>query len=261
MFRQIFTILLLCTFGFSYAQEESNVEDKMNRFEQLFEDEIEIQESNLMTLRFFNAEDGEPIPNATCVIRDLGKFETDEEGKVRFPKVEKDQDLQVLFTCDGFINSVFKAKVEAGTIFFNRFSVSPVLDLGTMRVVLDWDEKPVDLDAHFVKENSYHISYRKTRVLQDGKGMLDRDDMDGYGPETITVKDISEDAVYEYFVHDYTNRQNVGSAQLATSKATVKVFADNRLMKVFEIPRLQSGVKWTVFRIENGRFNFINTIE
>lgn len=245
---------------FAQFGKDSTLDAKKNLFEQAFEDEMEIQESGQMTIRFFNAENGNPIENGSVVIKDIGEFVTDEEGKVRFPKVEKDQKLHVLFKKEDYISSVFPVEVVAGTIFFNRFSVSPVLDIGTIRVVLDWDEQPADLDAHFLKQNNYHISYRNTRVLSDGSGLLDRDDMDGFGPETITVSDISENDVYEYFVHDYTNRANSSSANLSFSKATVKVYADNRLMKIFQIPQHKTGNFWKVFTIENGQFKFINEV-
>lgn len=259
-----FRILIVLMFSASIlmAQEnKTNLDIKKDKFEGIFEDEIEIGESGVMTLRFFNAENGNPIPEANIIIRDIGEFTTDLEGKVRFPKLEKDQKLQIMFSCEDYITSVFSSEVVAGTIFYNRFSVSPILDIGTIRIVLDWDEKPADLDAHFLKENNYHISFRNTRILQDGKGLLDLDDMDGFGPETITVMDISETDTYTYFVHDYTNRENYRSSNLSNSKANVKVFADNRLMKVIEIPRMGIGTKWMVFKIENGAFVILNNVE
>ncbi len=41
----------------------------------------------LMTLRFFNAENGEPVPDATINIQDKGEFKTDMEGKLLFDKL------------------------------------------------------------------------------------------------------------------------------------------------------------------------------
>lgn len=258
-FRMLLVLLISTTILFA-QENKTDLDNKMTKFKGMFEDEIEIEESGVMTLRFFNAEDGEPIPEATIVIKDIGEFTTDQEGKVQFPKVEKDQKLLVMFKCEDYITSVFNTEVVAGTIFFNRFSVSPVLEIGTIRIVLDWDENPVDLDAHFLKEDVYHISYRNTRVLSDGKGLLDRDDMDGYGPETITVMDISETDTYTYFVHDFTNRNNVGASKLANSKANVKIFADNRLLRVIEVPRMGIGTKWIVFKIVNGGFVYTNEL-
>lgn len=224
-----------------------------NSFKNRFDDVFEEEDNDNLTLRFFNALTGDPIPDAAVTIESVGQFETDAEGKVRFP-VTDDGVLLVHFKCVKYITSDFKIEVIAGTLFFNRFSVSPTLDLKQLRIVLDWDKAPADIDAHLVKKGDYHISFRNTKVLADGKGELDRDDMDGYGPETITIIDIDDLAEYEYFVHDYTNRGNSSSTQLSQSKATVKVYGEGRLLYIFQIPASQGGNTWSVFKLVQGQF-------
>lgn len=232
----------------------AQAQDNRDKFRDKFNDVMEEEESGNLTLRFFNALTGNPIPNASVLIADEYELETDAEGKVRFPVPEDDGILPVHFECSKYITSDFKAEVIAGTFFFNRFSVSPVLDLKQVRIVLDWDKEPVDLDAHFMKKNGYHISFHHTKVLSDGSGRLDRDDMDGYGPETITIRDIDDLGTYDFFVHDFTNRKDGSSRELSKSKATVKVYAEGRLMYVFQIPEGEPGNKWAVFRIQEGQF-------
>jgi hypothetical protein len=144
--------------------------------------------------------------------------------------------------------------IEAGTLFENnRFSISPIMDINDFRVILDWGEKPQDLDAHFEKHDAYHISHRNNRVLADGEGRLDRDDLDSFGPETITVKKITSESTYRYYVHDFTNSAEPTSKQLSKSRASVKVYGEGRLLNVFNIPRGVRGVYWNVFAIKNGR--------
>ncbi|MBK6681726.1 MAG: hypothetical protein IPG53_17880 [Ignavibacteriales bacterium] len=87
-------------------------------------------------------------------------------------------------------------EVMAGTIIRNRYSISPKMPLGYLRVVLDWGDSPRDLDAHLVKTNGYHISYRNMMVSADGVAKLDRDDLDGQGPETITATSIDKNGEY-----------------------------------------------------------------
>jgi adhesin/invasin len=96
----------------------------------------------------------------------------------------------------GRFRSDLKFEVMAGSIFQKRFSISPALDIRFLRVVLDWGAEPLDLDAHFVKDGAYHISYRNMKSLADESAALDRDARNGYGPETITVKEISKNASY-----------------------------------------------------------------
>ena len=128
-------------------------QDDRDKFKDKFDDVFEEEEGGNLTLRFFNALTGDPIEGAIVTIQNIDEFESDEEGKIRFPIPDEDGILQVHFECAKYITSDFKAEVIAGTFFFNRFSVSPMLDLKDVRIILDWDQSPADLDAHFIKEN------------------------------------------------------------------------------------------------------------
>jgi hypothetical protein len=255
MKHAIFTLMLLFCLSLVFAQGNKD------KFSNKFDDVIEEDENQNLTLRFFNALTGAPVTGASVILFKTEKFTTDDEGKIRFPVPEEDGFIHVKFEAPKYITSEFKIEVIAGTLLINRFSVSPTLDLKHIRIVLDWDSTPKDLDAHFVKNGGYHISFRNTRVLTDGTGELDRDDMDGFGPETITIKNIDELASYEYYVHDYSNRLDPASSGLSKSLANVKVYAEGRLRYVFTIPIAGKGNTWSVFKLTEGQFIEINRIE
>ncbi len=236
-------LLNLLSISFTFAQFDK-MKDKM-------EDVFAEIEQDVFTLRFFDALSGKPVEDALVLIENVGQFESDSAGRVQFPK-QPDGIYRALFKKDGYITSVFDVDVVAETIFKNRFTVSQVLKLEQFRVVLDWDQKPGDLDAHFVKTNDYHISYRNTRVLADGTGMLDRDDMDGYGPETITVARIDQHGEYTYFVNNYSAEMNSSATSLSKSKATVRIFGNNRLLRTYQVPQSLNGKTWNVFKVVNG---------
>ncbi len=243
-----------------WSQLNLQAQDARDKFKNKFDDVFEEEENQNLTLRFFNALTGDPIEGANVTIDDMDPLKSDTLGRVRFPIPEEDGIMQVHFECPKYITSDFKVEVIAGTLFFNRFSVSPMLDLKDVRIVLDWDSSPADLDAHFMKEDSYHISYRFTKVLADGTGELDRDDMNGYGPETITVRNIDDLATYDYFVHDFTDRADKNTSNLSKSKATVKVYGEGRLLYIFEVPQGVKGNKWSVFQIKEGQFIETNQV-
>ena len=249
MKRLLLFMLLLSLFCSLLAANES-IRDAF--------DEMETEELHLY---FFNALNGEPIENAYVDLKGIGEFRTDRMGKIAFQPQEDNYSQEVSFMANKFIKTTFDVEVRAGTIFFNRYSISPVMNIEYFRVVVDWDKSPHDLDAHFVKKGQYHISYHNTRVLSDGRGQLDRDDMDGYGPETITVTSIEQNANYEFYVHDYTNRNNKNSNGLSKSKAIVKVYGNRQLLKVINVPTNKKGNTWRVFRIENGLIIVDNEIE
>ncbi len=234
------------------AQQKKVQQKSVDVFEEL--------ENNNLTLRFFNAVNGKEINGASVEIENVGEYYSDEEGKVVFPAPDKDGKYMVSFRSEGYMPTDFPIEVMAGTLFFNRISISPQLDIKFVRIVVDWEKQPGDLDAHFVKQNGYHISFRNMRVLADGTGMLDRDAMQGYGPETITVKEVSSQSTYEYFIHDYSNQSNPKSKGLSDSKATVKVYGDGKLLKILQVPRNREGTVWKVFKIEQGQVREINQV-
>jgi hypothetical protein len=225
-------------------------------------DVFEELETGNLTLRFFNAVNGNPIVGGVVQIETMEQMQTDEEGKVLFAPPEQDGILRTQFFAEGYIPTEFPVEIIAGTIFFNRISVSPKMDLKFVRIVVDWDKEPRDIDAHFVKtgSNGYHISFRNMKVLDDGSGILEIDAMQGYGPETITVKEVTTKSIYEYSIFDYSNQNNKNSTGLSDSKATVKVYGDGKLLKVFQVPRKKAGIVWNVFRIEQGQIREINQV-
>ncbi len=246
--------ILACSTTALLAQGSGGIDVPRDKISDVFSE----LDTDQLSLRFLDALTGEGISDGKVLIEGIGSFQTDFEGKLMFD-IPPDSYYNVKFQRQGYIQSEFKIEVMAGTLFFNRFSISPKVPLGTLRVVLDWDKKPKDLDAHLEKRGDYHISYRNTTVSADGVAKLDRDDTNGYGPETITANAVDPGAVYYYFVHDYTNKGRDNCKKLSKSKASVKVYGgDNRLLHVFDVPRKQIGNHWFVFAIENGKISSQN---
>jgi len=223
------------------------------------EDEEEMLENGKLVLRFINAENGAPVEEATVVIDGEGAYTTDMPGKI-YIELPDDGTYALQFSKEDFITAIYPFEVVAGTLFSNRFSVSPVIEMGAFRVVLDWGKNPKDLDAHFIKEGDYHISYQDMHNTTDGRTKLDRDDLKSFGPETITVKEIDEGATYTYYVKNFSDRKSPRSKALSKSKATVRVYGDNRLLKSYPITPNQKGTTWMVFTIEGGRIKDVNEI-
>ena len=121
-----------------------------------------------------------------------------------------------------------------------------------MRIVLDWGQRPADLDLHLEKEGGYHISYWDMHNAADGSVTLDRDDRDGFGPETITIMETDLRSVYRVYVHDYTNGGSSSSTELSRSYAAIRVYGRNGLLRSFYVPENRRGNMWEVFRIVNG---------
>jgi len=250
-----YLVIGICLFLFSdfFAQD---VKQK-----QKIDDSFQEMESGELALRFFDALTGNPIANANVEFDNGETLITDFEGKILFIPSEDNYTCSVKFIHPNYITSNFKIEIMAGSLFFNRFSISPKMPFGSTLIVIDWGEKPADLDAHFVKKDNYHISFRNMRVSQDGISKLDRDDTDGFGPETITTKNIDKNAEYIFFVNDFSNLHNSNSAALSDSKCSVKIYGnDNELINVFYVPQNVVGNYWNVFNIVDGDIIPVNKI-
>jgi hypothetical protein len=259
----LFCAVIAVNCAFTQESEEQHEQKRQAREKRLIEqntDDVfeELDHQNL-TLRFFNALDGREVQGGQVSVNGA-EYTTDEEGKILFPAPDSDGLFPVSFRAAKYVPVEFNVEIMAGTLFFNRFSVSPLLDVKFLRVVLDWDSSPSDLDAHLVKQGVFHLSFRNMRTAQDGSGQLDRDATNGYGPETITLKEVSPMSDYTFFVHDYSDRMTASTRNLARSKATVKVFGDGRLLNVFEVPRNAAGNYWQVFKISKGGVVEVNRL-
>lgn len=249
--KNVFLFLLAAIFATLTAAGQ------VDKMKDILDDETD---SDNFTIRFFNALDGQAIKGGIVGIDEVGGFTTDMEGKIKFPRTEKDGILLMTFEADGFISTDVKVEVVAGTIFYNRISISPEMAMEYVRIILDWGRNPEDLDIHLTKNKEYHISYRDMKTSRDGEARLDRDDTDGWGPETITITKVETDAHYEFWVQDFTNRLRDNSKKLSRSNAVIKIYANNELQHQLSVPTKEHGNKWHVFTIDDGEIQLTNYI-
>lgn len=120
-------------------------------------------------------------------------------------------------------------------------------------IVLTWSSNPSDLDAHLTGPNPdpsrFHVYYpsgSRGSTTEAPFAALDVDDVDSFGPETITITHFNS-GVYRFSVHDYSNRGSASSNALASSGAKVVLFAQN-FAREFFVPN-QPGTLWTVFEL------------
>lgn len=238
------------------AQQNEGTKSK-DRAEDVFR---EMEEGEL-TLRFINALTGDYVQGADVTIGG-NPYTTDHEGRVFFKANIEDGLVAVTFKKEGFITSEFDIEIMLGSVWQNRISVSPDMRPESIRIVLDWNRRPRDLDAHLIKEGGYHISYRNKLASEDGAAQLDRDDTNGEGPETITINRVDREGIYRYVVHNFSDSGNSRSKDLSNrSRATVRIYGDNRLMETHRITEDRRGTKWTVFQIRDGNLEVVNTVE
>ncbi|MDR3355926.1 MAG: hypothetical protein LBO04_01925 [Spirochaetaceae bacterium] len=246
MKKLLFLMFALCLCAGLFAQTNDKAEDL--RIQRRL---MGLKMEGLIPMRFASALDGTPIAGAKVAIEGIGEFETDREGIVTFP--ERDDGFFTLeFSKEGFVTTKIGFEIKLNNLPGGRFSISPELPRG-FRVVLDWGEKPEDLDLHLEKRGGYHIAFWNAHAAEDGSAFLDRDDTRSYGPETITVERVDGEAVYDIYVTDYTNQDQPSSRALSQSGAVVRIYGDNRLLEAFTVPPGRPGTTWRVCGIAGGR--------
>lgn len=247
LFLTCFAMIIFAQDGFGYEENIAVIMAENEAFE------------NVLSLWFTEAETGKAISGANIEIDEIGVFTSDKNGLIYF-NTPKSGTYTFLFNKNGYVTLKGDFEVEIGSIIFNKYSIPKALEQEHMKVVLDWSDRPQDLDIHLIKygEDEYHISFRDTMKLADGTAWLDRNDQDGYGPETITIKEIDDNSEYFLSIHNYSDNGNPNSTSLSTSKAVVRVYINNELVHTIKSGNDIKGIFWHVFTIKNGQINIVN---
>ncbi len=90
-------------------------------------DVFEELESGNLTLRFANAVNGKPVCGGIVSVETIGEYTTDEEGKIVFPPPAEDGVLRCSIRAEGYIPTEVPVEIMAGTLFFNRVSISSMI--------------------------------------------------------------------------------------------------------------------------------------
>ncbi|MCD8019856.1 MAG: hypothetical protein LUF92_09845 [Clostridiales bacterium] len=77
---------------------------------------------------------------------------------------------------------------------------------------------------------------------------LDYDDTSSYGPEITTIHMFTEGDYY-FYVHNFSNGSSSTSTVLAQSGATVKVYVNSSLEKIYTVDEDSAGTYWNVFKL------------
>lgn len=196
----------------------------------------------VVAMKFKDAVSGVPVRGIRFEMG-TAVFKGDEYGLVIFPLalVEDidDEDRPFVVSAPGYVPLKDELQIRLGDVLVKRFVMTREIPLDQVRIVLEWERRPSDLDAHLVGPG-FHISYRNMRS-SSGNATLDRDAMQGFGPETITILGIRREARYEFSIENY-------SGEAPISGAKVSVYLDNRLDRVIRVPETrQKSV--TIFTI------------
>lgn len=205
-----------------------------------------------------DAVSGNPIAGAQVCIQGTNQCATaSENGNYSIPDVPGEHALDV--TAPGYIAVDGQpVTIQPGETTTRPVAMSPELAKGEVRIVLEWEKDPSDLDSYlWFPSQTAPIYYNN-----DGKAgpssspRLDRDDTDGEGPETITIPQ-QENGTYSYAV-----KLEAGNGSIPTSNAVVRVYRGNQEVAKFAPPTTGDGIWRHVFDMEGvtGAITPVNTL-
>jgi hypothetical protein len=164
----------------------------------------------------------------------------------------------VTYKAPGYV-PIEKSPIQVGSTPMTITTTLTMLmeDIGTgnharIQIVLNWgsrrEDQVRDVDAHLLcpcKAEGAH-TYFGAQLHEGGghSGVLDVDDRDWGGPETITITDPVQGAYY-YWVYDYSGSDN---AKLGISDVVVRVVINDRVAGEYRIPSNMVERTWRPFK-------------
>ena len=148
--------------------------------------------------------------------------------------------------------------------FTYNFSISPIPEPGEIRIVLNWGPNPRDLDSWLGIPDIDGQTMGKVYYGNRGSSTsvpfatLDTDVTGGYGPETITIKQLFP-GIYIYCIHLYS-----GTGTFRTSDATIKIYdSPDCTGETIQPSNEGEGLYWYVCDIdgETGTITVVNQIQ
>lgn len=180
-----------------------------------------------------NASNGQPIAGATVAVNGASAV-SDASGVYTIANAPAGT-RTVTTSATGFTTRTDTVNIVAGSSTSFSMALVPT-SVGTgVSVVLTWGAQPSDLDSHMLGPDGsggmFHCYYGNTNPVPFVS--LDVDDTSAFGPETITVSQVSGSFVagpYYYYVDNYS-----GSPEFDVSNAVVTVFASGSQVAQYQV--------------------------
>ncbi len=168
---------------------------------------------------------------------------------VHFTDLSSIASYTLVATAEGYMGTEFNLSFAEGETKNMSFSMTPIIEPGEMRLVLNWGGQPRDLDLHLrtpvIEGDAYEIYWaNRGNVSYAPYVYLDADHQEGYGPETITISKVKS-GTYRCFVENYST-----IPALSTSRAQVQIYTADGLLQTVTCPNTGSGLFWYVCDID-----------
>ncbi len=225
---------------YSGSIQKTIVKNKDNVIEYNLKDTIKTLEGNVR-----DATNNKPISGATIKLfqgsQMIGNSISDEFGKYSFYGTA-DGIYTIETTKTGYIDYSDSININAGNRFRNII-LSPESEIIDYRIVLEWGQTPLDLDSHLKKANN-NISFNNIgNKMTAPFAFLDIDDVNGFGPETITIYKLNNDSC-KFYVQNFSMIPDIKN-----SNAVITLYSGSGFLRRYKLPDSGTGLYWYVFDI------------
>jgi hypothetical protein len=207
---------------------------------------------------------GSFLANASVTAGSINQFSSSTDGKATFANLQSGV-TSITVSANGYENSTRSPLLACGDnsmgVALNPTTGQGALTASQVRVILNWGQNPEDLDAHLTgpepgltasssnDADRFHVAWYN-QASTDSIAVLDVDDVDSFGPETVTIsppagQSILRPGVYRYSVHHYSGESSIAAG------TTVELIAGTE-RRTFTAPAGGAGVSgdvWTVFEL------------
>jgi len=201
-----------------------------------------------------NAADGEPLVGAMVTVDGpvTRSVNTDAVGQYAVNQLPHGT-YRTTATTAGFIPLTKVVDLQDTTMSVN-FILSEGLSDNEYRFVLSWAADPNDLDAHMWSGTSHIYYASRGTVASEPFIYLDVDDVSSYGPETITIKQLSNTC--QFAIHNFSNE-----SALTASEAHIDIYQGSTRIAYYDVPTSGNGRWWYVCDLNaNGSILTRNTL-
>jgi|GEM_PF-2287645 len=193
-----------------------------------------------------DSQTGDPIESALVKLQGAKSYQTwtNSTGEYSFDNVNRGV-YQASAEKSGYYTQEKEVEVDQAGVAVN-FVLSRILQNEEFRIVLEWAGSPADLDLHLLCESGAHIFWNNMGALNSTPYIfLDIDDRNGYGPETITVKNFQPFSIY---INNWSQERDIKQ-----SSARVSIYGKTSLLASYDVPTSGSGTWWHVFDLDSNR--------
>ena len=216
---------------------------------------------NTVTITGCVRNDGQPVAGAQVMGEGqnyIGRSTTisDSQGNFSLP-VRVSSSVLINAIQGSQSNTRVVASPESGTL-----AIPQCLELqpAAVTVRLSWGALPTDLDSHLLgafDNGVTRISFTQRNASINNEAMLnlDVDDVNGFGPEVVTIPGLPRAGQYHYVVHRYSS---TGSMTESPARVTLNLRGQ---LTTFVPPANENGRYWHVFTLEADGNGGVSVVE